>query len=99
MHEKTQQEEGAAAPIFAELRAAASALVKAHPEVVRVDEAAIERLAAGARPALTAQEVKAKAERVALPHGCGWRAAFPQLWSCLDRVASWLHTGQVGCPI
>lgn len=67
MHEKTQHEEGASAPIFAELRAAASALVKAHPEVVRVDEAAIERLAAGARPALTAQEVKAKAERVALP--------------------------------
>lgn len=65
MHEKTTEE--GASNIFTELRASAAALLKAHPEVVRVDEAAIDRLVAGSRPALAAEEVKAKAERVNLP--------------------------------
>ena len=65
MHEKTT--EAGASNIFTELRASAAALLKAHPDVVRVDEAAIDRLVSGSRPALTAQEVKAKGERVGLP--------------------------------
>lgn len=52
-----------ASTVFADLRAAAVALLQAHPEVVRVDDAAIERLTT----TLSAQEVTSKAARVGLP--------------------------------
>lgn len=54
---------GATTDVFTELRAAAAALVAAHPEVVRVDAAAIDRLTS----TLAGQDVKAAAERVGLP--------------------------------
>jgi hypothetical protein len=64
----SMQEKASSGGIFADLRAAAAALVKAHPDVVQVDEAAIERLVNGAGPApVSLQEVKEKAERVGLP--------------------------------
>lgn len=51
------------ATVFPGLRAAAAELLKAHPEVVFVDEAAVDRLTGS----LSAQEVTSKAERVGLP--------------------------------